>query len=112
MYKRQSLYLAEFASHITILARRDVYSAEQITQDKVMAHPKITVLPWRIPQEVIIENNRVAGLRVLNKEANKEEIFTAKGIFPYICLLYTSYPLIILYYMFLYPNIESMLDEL
>ncbi len=80
----ESLYLAEFASHITILARRDVYSAEQITQDKVMAHPKITVLPWRIPQEVIIENNRVAGLRVLNKEANKEEIFTAKGIFPYI----------------------------
>lgn len=80
----ESLYLAEFASHITILARRDVYSAEQITQDKIMAHPKITVLPWRIPQEVIIENNRVAGLRVLNKEANKEEIFTAKGIFPYI----------------------------
>lgn len=80
----ESLYLAEFASHITILARRDVYSAEQITQDKVMAHPKITVLPWRIPQEVIIENNRVAGLRVLNKETDKEEIFTAKGIFPYI----------------------------
>lgn len=80
----ESLYLAEFASHIKILARRDVYSAEQITQDKVMAHPKITVLPWRIPQEVIIENNRVAGLRVLNKETDKEEIFTAKGIFPYI----------------------------
>lgn len=80
----ESLYLAEFASKITILARRNVYSAEQITQDKVAANPKITVLPWRIPQEVIIKDNHVAGMRILNKENNTEEIIEARGIFPYI----------------------------
>lgn len=80
----ESLYLADFASKVTILARRDVISAEQITQDKVAKNSKIEVLTWRIPQEVIIENNRVAGLKVLNKLTGVEEIMHAKGIFPYI----------------------------
>lgn len=80
----ESLYLADFASKVTILARRDVISAEQITQDKVAKNSKIEVLTWRIPQEVIIENNRAAGLKVLNKLTGAEEIMHAKGIFPYI----------------------------
>lgn len=80
----ESLYLAEFASKVTILARRDVISAEQITQDKVTANPKIEVLTWRVPQEVIIENNRVAGLKVLNKQTGASETMLAKGVFPYI----------------------------
>ena len=80
----ESLYLAEFASKVTILARRDVISAEQITQDKVAANPKIEVLTWRVPQEVIIENNRVAGLKVLNKQTGAVETMLAKAVFPYI----------------------------
>ena len=80
----ESLYLAEFASKVTILARRDVISAEQITQDKVAHHPKIEVLTWRVPQEVLVENERVAGLKVLNKETGAIENMAAKGVFPYI----------------------------
>ena len=80
----ESLYLAEFASKVTILARRDVISAEQITQDKVARHPKIEVLTWRVPQEVLIENERVAGLKVLNKDTGAIENMAAKGVFPYI----------------------------
>lgn len=80
----ESLYLAEFASHVTILARRNVYSADKISQDKVASNPKITVLPWRIPQEVIIKDNHVAGIRILNKETGTEETIDARGIFPYI----------------------------
>ena len=78
------MYLAEFASKVTILARRDVISAEQITQEKVVANPKIEVLTWRVPQEVIIENNRVAGLKVLNKQTGATETMLARGVFPYI----------------------------
>lgn len=80
----ESLYLAEFASKVTILARRNVISAEQITQDKVARHPKIEVLTWRVPQEVLVENERVAGLKVLNKETGAMENMVAKGVFPYI----------------------------
>lgn len=80
----ESLYLAEFASDITILARSDRYVAEQITQDKVAANPKIKVLPWRIAQEILVEDGKVAGMRVLNKETGEEEIFKASGVFPYI----------------------------
>ena len=80
----ESLYLAEFASKVTILTRRDVISAEQITQEKVAANSKIEVLNWRVPQEVISENNRVAGLKMLNKKTGGVEVMQAKGIFPYI----------------------------
>lgn len=80
----ESLYLAEFASDITILARSDRYVAEQITQDKVAANPKIRVLPWRIAQEILVEDGKVAGMKVLNKENGEEEIFKASGVFPYI----------------------------
>ncbi len=80
----ESLYLAEFASDITILARSDRYVAEQITQDKVAANPKIRVLPWRIAQEILVEDGKVAGMKVLNKETGEEEIFKASGVFPYI----------------------------
>lgn len=80
----ESLYLAEFASDITILARSDRYVAEQITQDKVAANPKIKVLPWRVAQEILVEDGKVAGMRVLNKKTGEEEIFKASGVFPYI----------------------------
>lgn len=80
----ESLYLAEFASDITILARSDRYVAEQITQDKVAANSKIKVLPWRIAQEILVEDGKVAGMRVLNKQTGEEEIFKANGVFPYI----------------------------
>jgi thioredoxin reductase (NADPH) len=76
--------LAEFASHITILARSDKYTAEEITQQKVKANPKITILPFRQSLEVMIENSKVAGMRVLNTQTNEEEIIPANGIFPYI----------------------------
>ena len=80
----ESLYLAEFASHITILARSDKYNAEEITQQKVKANPKITILPFRQSLEVMIENGKVAGMRVFNTQTNEEEIIPANGIFPYI----------------------------
>lgn len=66
----ESLYLAEFASKVTILARRDVISAEQITQDKVTANPKIEVLTWRVPQEVL---SKIIALRDSRCLINRRE---------------------------------------
>lgn len=80
----ESLYLAEFATHVTILARSDQYVAEEITQQKVKANPKITILPFRESLEVMIKDGKVAGMRVLNKQTGEEEVIPANGIFPYI----------------------------
>ena len=80
----ESLYLAEFATHVTILARSDQYVAEEITQQKVKANPKITILPFRESLEVMIKDDKVAGMRVLNKQTGEEEVIPASGIFPYI----------------------------
>ncbi len=80
----ESLYLADFASKVTILARRDVIRAEQITQDKVAANPKIEVLTNMAPQMILTENDHVSGVRVLNKNTDEVQDFVAQGFFPYI----------------------------
>ncbi len=80
----ESLYLTDFASSVTILTRSDRYNAEQIIQEKAAAQPKITILQFREAREILMENGKVSGIRVLNTKTGREEILPAAGIFPYI----------------------------
>jgi thioredoxin reductase (NADPH) len=40
----EALYLTHHASHVTVIHRRDKFRAEKILQDRLFAHPKITVV--------------------------------------------------------------------
>ena len=80
----EALYLTDFASEVTIVARRDQYRADQVVQDKVLAHPKIKVLPFWQPQEVLVQDEHVVGLRIQNNKTGEVQDLTAHGIFPYI----------------------------
>jgi thioredoxin reductase (NADPH) len=40
----EALFLTNFASHVTLVHRRDTLRAEKILQDRLFRHPKITVL--------------------------------------------------------------------
>ncbi len=80
----ESLYLAEFASAVTIVTRTEQYSAERIIQERVLEHPKINVLNWHEAQEFVLEKGKIAGLRVRNTHTWQVETLPAKGIFPYI----------------------------
>ncbi len=40
----EALYLANLASKVTVVHRRDAFRAERILQDRLFAHPKVTVV--------------------------------------------------------------------
>ena len=80
----EALHLTEFASTVTIIIRRDVFRAEQVFQDKILANSKIQVIYNSVPQEVVIKDKKVNGLVIKNTQTNEVQTVRASGIFPYI----------------------------
>lgn len=49
----EALYLANIASHVTLIHRRDTLRAEKIMQDRLLRHPKISVA-WNKTVEAVL----------------------------------------------------------
>ena len=65
----EALYLANIASHVTLIHRRDKLRSEKIMQDKLFEKEKagkITILWNSVLDEVLGDNSGVTGLRVKN----------------------------------------------
>lgn len=80
----ESLYLASVCSKVTIVVRRDEFRAEANIVDKVKNNEKIEIITKVVPDEIIIENDRVTGLKVKNVDTGETTTIEANGIFPYI----------------------------
>ncbi|MBQ1533517.1 MAG: thioredoxin-disulfide reductase [Erysipelotrichaceae bacterium] len=80
----ESLYLASLASEVTIIIRRDVFRAEASVIDKVRANDKIRIVTRHVPDELVIENERIIGLKIRNVDTGEIQTVECSGIFPYI----------------------------
>ncbi len=79
----EALYLANIASHVTLIHRRDTFRAEKIMVDKLMARVaegKVTLKTNNQLDEVLGDASGVTGLRLLNNDGSKEEI-AVDGLF-------------------------------
>ncbi len=79
----EALYLANLASKVTLVHRRDSLRAERILQDRLFKHPKIEVL-WNSAVEEICgtENpNSVTHLRLKNLVSGEVSNFKTDGVF-------------------------------
>ncbi len=56
----EALYLANLASKVTVVHRRDSFRAERILQDRLFAHPKVEVI-WDSAVDEICGTQRPAG---------------------------------------------------
>ncbi len=79
----EAVYLTQFATKVTIIIRRDVFRADQVAQEHVLANPKIEIIRHTIPVAVIGED-KVSAIRLKNLETKEEIDFPTDGIFPYI----------------------------
>ncbi len=80
----ESLYLANLASRVTLVHRRDRLRAEKIAQTRLFANPKIDVCWNSVVEEIVGEAGpppRVTGVRVRDVTTGAERVIPASGFF-------------------------------
>ena len=80
----EALYLANIASHVTVIHRRDKFKAEKIMQDKLQAKVaagKVTILWNHGLEEVLGDQSGVTGVRVINVVDGKTQEIPTQGVF-------------------------------
>jgi len=80
----EALYLANIASHVTLVHRRDSLRAEKILQDKLFARAEAgqISLSWNhVLEEVIGDDMGVTGIRIKNVQSQQATDLTLDGVF-------------------------------
>lgn len=76
----ESLFLTRFASTVTLIHRRDTLRASQVMQERVLHHPKITLVWNSIVQEVLGDTH-VTGLHLRDTRSGAERTLEVEGLF-------------------------------
>jgi thioredoxin reductase (NADPH) len=79
----EALYLANLASKVTIVHRRDSFRAERILQERLFRHPKVEVLWNHALEEVVGDENPlgVTGVTLKNVETGALRDLKTDGVF-------------------------------
>lgn len=87
----EALYLANIASHVTVVHRRDQFRSEKILADKLKARAaegKVKIEWFSVLDEVLGDNSGVTGMRIKDvntgatKEISLDGVFVAIGHSP------------------------------
>ncbi|MBT8193423.1 MAG: thioredoxin-disulfide reductase [Acidimicrobiia bacterium] len=76
----EALFLAKFASKVTIIHRRDEFRASKIMVKRALEHEKIDVL-WNTEVEDVLGESQVEGLTLRNTETDEVSEFKTGGLF-------------------------------
>ena len=80
----EALYLANIASHVTVIHRRDKFRSEKILQDKLFEKEKagkVTILWNSVLDEVLGDQSGVTGLRVKSRTDDTTRELKLDGVF-------------------------------
>ncbi|MEI8321099.1 MAG: thioredoxin-disulfide reductase [Alphaproteobacteria bacterium] len=79
----EALYLTTHASKVTLVHRRNTLRAEKMLQEKLLAHPKITVIWDSVVDEIVGTETpkSVTGIRLKNSHTNAEQTLQTDGVF-------------------------------
>jgi thioredoxin reductase (NADPH) len=76
----EALFLTKYASHVTIIHRRDSLRASKIMQERAFKHPKISFI-WDTVVEEVQGQEAVEGLRLRNVKTGEESVLAVQGVF-------------------------------
>ena len=76
----EALFLAKFASKVTIIHRRDEFRASKIMVRRALEHENIAVL-WNTVVEEVLGENQVEGLTIRNTKTDEVSDFKTGGLF-------------------------------
>ena len=80
----EALYLANIASHVTVVHRREKFRSEKILQDKLFEKEKAgkVTIKWNSTlEEVLGDKTGVTGMRVKNTSNGSSEDISLTGVF-------------------------------
>jgi thioredoxin reductase (NADPH) len=80
----EALYLANIASHVTLVHRRDALRAEKILQDRLFkkAEEGVITLKWdHVLDEVLGDNRGVTGMRIKSVKDGSASEIDLQGVF-------------------------------
>jgi thioredoxin reductase (NADPH) len=76
----EALFLTRFASHITVIHRRDALRASKVLQQRAFANPKID-FRWNTIVEKVLGDERVEGLQLRDTVTGAESALPVAGVF-------------------------------
>ena len=78
-----ALYLTRHASKVTVVHRRDKFRAEKIMQDRLFAHPKVSVVWDTVVDEIVGEGmpRKVTGVQLRNVKTDAVSRLRTDGVF-------------------------------
>src|SRR5512145_370273 len=78
----EAIFLTRFASHVTVVHRRDTLRASKVMQDKAFANPKIS-FEWNAEVEEITDVSRgeVNGVVIRNNLTGERKTIAVDGVF-------------------------------
>lgn len=83
----EGLYLTQLASKVTVIHRRDQLRAQKIIQDRAFANDKMNFVWNSNVTEVLGDDQKVTGVKVINNQTNEETVIDASGVFIYVGIL-------------------------
>lgn len=83
----EGLYLTQLASKVTVIHRRDQLRAQKIIQDRAFANDKMNFVWNSNVTEVLGDDQKVTGVRVVNNQTGEEQTIDASGAFIYVGIL-------------------------
>jgi thioredoxin reductase (NADPH) len=76
----EAIFLTKFASHVTVIHRRDTLRASKIMQDKAFANPKIS-FEWNSEVEDVRGTDVVTGIGLRNNRTGERKEIPLDGVF-------------------------------
>ena len=76
----EATFLTRYASHVTVIHRRDSLRASKIMQERAMKNPKISFI-WDTEVTEVLGDGAVTGLRLRNIKSGEESVLPVQGFF-------------------------------
>ncbi len=77
----EALYLADLASEVTVIHRRNQFRASEIMVGRIKSHPKIRIMTPHIVADTIADKNGLTGIKVKNVQTGEIADLSVDGLF-------------------------------